>query len=373
MNTGQYISGAGHIGLIGWLLFGGSFAADPLPFEVTDVTVISTADYEAMLAGELPPATASGLAPPSPPAPPVEQEVEQEPPARVRPPAELPPVTQEPEVVETPVPDDAPDVSQLTPPPEAEVDPTPPELARPPEEVAVIVPAPIRSVRPQARPAPRVAPTPVAQPEPETRVDEVVREDTAPDENAQTTRPEDEATAPEEAVAEVVPEADDKVSAAPTRSVRPQTRPRRAAPAETAQQDPTSDAVNDALAEALSGGTEDAAPDPGPAPTGPPLTRGEQEGLRLAVSRCWNVGALSTEALATTIVVGVRMGEDAKPTMGSIRLLSHSGGSAAAAKQAFEAARRAILRCGARGFDLPVEKYDHWRDIEMTFNSEKMR
>jgi hypothetical protein len=54
-------------------------------------------------------------------------------------------------------------------------------------------------------------------------------------------------------------------------------------------------------------------------------------------------------------------------------MLSASGGGDAAAKQAFEAARRAIIRCGNDGFDLPVEKYDHWRDIEMTFNPEKMR
>ncbi|MEM9438259.1 MAG: energy transducer TonB, partial [Pseudomonadota bacterium] len=37
------------------------------------------------------------------------------------------------------------------------------------------------------------------------------------------------------------------------------------------------------------------------------------------------------------------------------------------------AARRAIIRCGATGFDLPREKYDQWRQIEMTFNPEEMR
>jgi hypothetical protein len=67
------------------------------------------------------------------------------------------------------------------------------------------------------------------------------------------------------------------------------------------------------------------------------------------------------------------MGEDGKPNSGSIRMLSASGGGDTAAKQAFEAARRAIIRCGASGFNLPVEKYDSWRDIEMTFNPERMR
>ena len=35
MNTGQYISGAGHLGLIGWVLLGGVFAAEPEPAQVT--------------------------------------------------------------------------------------------------------------------------------------------------------------------------------------------------------------------------------------------------------------------------------------------------------------------------------------------------
>ncbi|MDZ4134880.1 MAG: energy transducer TonB, partial [Paracoccaceae bacterium] len=43
------------------------------------------------------------------------------------------------------------------------------------------------------------------------------------------------------------------------------------------------------------------------------------------------------------------------------------------ARQAYEAARRAIIRCGATGFKLPAEKYDQWRNIEMVFNPEKMR
>ena len=39
----------------------------------------------------------------------------------------------------------------------------------------------------------------------------------------------------------------------------------------------------------------------------------------------------------------------------------------------YEAARRAIIRCGAKGFQLPPEKYEQWRNIEMEFNPERMR
>ena len=39
------------------------------------------------------------------------------------------------------------------------------------------------------------------------------------------------------------------------------------------------------------------------APAGPPLTFGQREGLRVAVSQCWNVGSLSTEALRTIVTI----------------------------------------------------------------------
>ena len=35
--------------------------------------------------------------------------------------------------------------------------------------------------------------------------------------------------------------------------------------------------------------------------------------------------------------------------------------------------RPSKLHCGASGFDLPPEKYAQWREIEMTFNPERMR
>ena len=50
MNTGQIISGAGHIGLIGWALFGNVLASDPIPFEVTEVTAISEEEFAAIMA-----------------------------------------------------------------------------------------------------------------------------------------------------------------------------------------------------------------------------------------------------------------------------------------------------------------------------------
>ena len=93
----------------------------------------------------------------------------------------------------------------------------------------------------------------------------------------------------------------------------------------------------------------------------------------LDIAQCWNVGSLSTEALTTTIVVGMQMTEEAIPIVSSIRMLSFSGGSDRAAQQAFQSARRAIIRCGASGYDLPEDWIDSHKEVILTFDAERMR
>jgi hypothetical protein len=353
--------------LIGWALIGGVFRSDPLPFEVTEVTAISTEDYAALLARESAPEAVASVDTPEPPAPgDLAPNLSSE--------ADAAPEVTQPEASDSPPPDAAPDVSQMTPPTPAEVTDEPPVLEEPQEDVAALVPQ--VSPRPQPRPAPRVAPEAVAPPEPDVKIDDVANPEVAPDQGAEVVEKPAEATAPEEAATEIVTEAEKLEQAAPSVSMRPKARPARAtevaqeAPTKPAAETPATDkaSVNDALAAALGGGQESR-----DRPSGPPLASGEKDALRVAVQQCWNVGSLSSDALRTTVVVAVSMGEDGKPNSGSIRMLSASGGGDTAAKQAFEAARRAIIRCGARGFELPVEKYDSWRDIEMTFNPERMR
>ncbi|MGA1613109.1 MAG: energy transducer TonB, partial [Lutimaribacter sp.] len=82
MNTGHVISGAGHIGLIGWLFFGANFAPTPEPFEVNEGAVISSAEFEALLAGTTPPEAVTDMVLPVPPEP--------VPPPPVRPPVRSP-------------------------------------------------------------------------------------------------------------------------------------------------------------------------------------------------------------------------------------------------------------------------------------------
>jgi len=103
------------------------------------------------------------------------------------------------------------------------------------------------------------------------------------------------------------------------------------------------------------------------------LFRRLNHGLLYLNARCWNVGALSSDALQVTVTVAVTVAQSGVPDAGSVRMIGFQGGTEAGALQAYEAARRAILRCGAKGFQLPQEKYDQWREIEMEFNPSKMR
>jgi hypothetical protein len=195
-----------------------------------------------------------------------------------------------------------------------------------------------------------------------------------PDTTAQPA-PEQPATAPEASTTQIVTEADKP--AAPTASPRPRARPKPPAPAPAAATPtppaptPTPPAPATPDASAIDSAVADALADTPSAPSGPPLTSGEKDGLRIAVSACWNLGSASTDAMNTTVVVMVDMAADGKPT--NIELVSSDGPTPEATNIAYEAARRAVLRCGIHGYKLPADKYDQWSQIEMTFNPGNMR
>jgi hypothetical protein len=366
LTTGWYISGIAHAGLLVVLLVGGLFARERVAeVSVADVSVISEAEYAALVLREPEPEVdADVTAPIAPEADTATPDI---------PETDRAPEVQPPDVT------DAPDSPEPVP-------ETPEDIVVPQAEVTTNVPAVVApptledgdQIAPQATPAPapRVAPDPSPMPEPEAESAPEVVEETAPvaEPEAETVVEETDSAAPEAATTEIVTEAETPEEVAPTESIRPRSRPPRPVrqaekqePAETPA--PREDAVEDAVAAALAEQTKPAPP----VASGPPLTSGEKDALRVAVQQCWNVGSLSTDALRTTVVVAVSMAQDGKPNTGSIRMVSFEGGTEGAARQAYEAARRAIIRCGASGFDLPVEKYDQWRDIEMTFNPERMR
>lgn len=362
MHIGHYISGAGHTFLVGWVLFGGVFQPAPDPFEVTGVDIITAEQFETILAAQRAPAPEAEVQAP------VVPETTAEPPQIVSTPDEAPAIPK-PEDVTPTEPDPLPQVETPQPP---VVVPEPQEPIAQPEPEPEIA-APVQSPRPVARDVSRVAPEAVAPPEPDTRISDVDQAPTQPAETQADTQESQEATAREEAVTEIPTEPQD-VAAAPKTSIRPKLRPRPAAQpvARTAEASPeaaapdTENAVNAALAAALA---EAEAP---AAPSGPPLTRGEKDGLRIAVQQCWVVD-VGSQSADVTVTVGLSLDRDGKVVSGSLRMLNAQGGGDAAVRAAFDAARRAIYRCQKTGYKLPIEKYDHWRDVEITFNPEQMR
>ena len=384
MHIGHYISGSAHIGLLSWLLIGGVFQSDQLPIEVSNVSVVSLSDYADMVMTDTAP------------------EAELQPQDLMQPEAEadaLPARPSEEQAVENvPQPDamaQPDDPARTVPQTPQPLDIPTPEVAEPsdlsaPEsnDAAFIVPRSEPAPRPQ--PDKRIAPKPVAPPPPDSALDDQLRQAAAPSENpAAVPKPEVEAAAPEEAVRENLTEADTPPKVAPDTSVRPKARPAPPAaptPTEAPQvasqsadpeqlpkpkpksqpaqpktaQEPEEDPIEAALREVLQATSKPEVPQ------GPKLTDEEIKGLQHDVGQCWIIDEGSPVS-DVKLTVAMSMKPDGKVEVGSLRMIGGEGGSDKIIKTAFQVVRRAILRCQKTGYDLPKEKYDRWREIEITF------
>lgn len=101
-----------------------------------------------------------------------------------------------------------------------------------------------------------------------------------------------------------------------------------------------------------------------------PLTSTEQEDFIKSIARCWNVdvGADWTRVIVT---VGITLSPDGKID-GDVRLIDAKGGNDTQTAAAFQSARRALYRCGVSGYELPVGKYDQWKEMTVTFDPNTM-
>lgn len=250
-----------------------------------------------------------------------------------------------------------------------------PEIAQPEEqapateeEVAILQPVP------EPVPAPRIDTQSAPKPDVNATEAQTPQEEAAPDETATETAEPTEAQAPKEAATEIVTEAEKPSEFAPTTSNVPRSRPRdlaeRVAKAnvpepevEPAAQDNTADEIAAALAEAQAENNKPAVPQ------GPPLTGGEREGLVLAVQQCWNVPIGLQNADDLAVVIAIELTQDGK-LKGNPELIEPAGTPTGNIRQAFEAGRRALIRCAP--YDLPAEKYEQWRQIEVVFNPKEM-
>lgn len=231
-----------------------------------------------------------------------------------------------------------------------------------------------------------------------------------PDETAETTPDEDATEEPVEAAEGAPPETENRPAAeeeagaeegtALTVSSRPQVRPRNfeqqlaeadaAAEAERAEAEERDrlareederqrqEAEAAAIAAAVAAAADEEAPteatttveatgETTAAPAlGPPLTAGEIDGLRVQVGQCWRVPDGIENADDLRVVLSIDLDADGK-VAGGPRLVEPAVADTPALRTAFEAARRAILRCGGAGFDLPAEKYEQWKVLELEF------
>jgi hypothetical protein len=93
--------------------------------------------------------------------------------------------------------------------------------------------------------------------------------------------------------------------------------------------------------------------------------------LEAGVKKCW-VLDIGSDAANVTVTLGFKLGLDGKVQPGSVRLIKSNAARDSSEKIAFQAARRAILRCQRGGYALP-QNFDHSTYIELEFNPENMR
>ena len=330
MDTGIKISGIAHGVLIGVAMFGAPIfsADDEKTIQISTVSLITTEDFDVMATGNTAPAAPTSDA--VLPAPSDAEPIENEPDGDV----DLDPTAP---IAQTE------NIGALEP---QTSEPAPPKPAKTISNT--VVETPTDPVKP--------LPTPQEPPKPEP----------------------DAASAPKESTTKIVTEADESESKlAPSSSSRPRGRPKNLKVAEAPKPKPkpeakpakpAEDAIAKAIAEDLARALAEESSQPA-ATAGPPMTGAETSGLVFAIQECWNVPVGLENDSSNIITMGVKLKRDGTLEEEPRRLAPLSG-SAAGILQAFDAARRALFRC--QPYDLPAEKYETWREIEIVFNPEKM-
>lgn len=379
--TGTVISAVGHVGVVLWVLVGDWLFADAPAQEVivTSVSMITSDEFNALQAA----ATATPSEEPAPVKPQARPEPEPEPEPLPEP---------EPEPLPEPEPEPLPE-----PEPEPVVEPPPSDAPQAEEEQD------IESESTEIQPAPEaeeiIAPDPV-QPETEAETSDVPEPAVAEDPEAAEVieqEPTQETVAVDTGdVTQTEANQDQDAETGMTTSVRPRSRPERAPepepepetevaaeetePAESAQltvqpvdDADTQDAIDALLGEASEEPVEETADAGGQdLPQGPPLTGGEMGNISSAISRKWNLGASSTDAMSSMVVIRVSFSADGTPI--NFELIDSSGPSPTGVQKLYETAQRAVNRAHQDGgLPLPADKYDTWRVLDLVFDANGMR
>ena len=107
-------------------------------------------------------------------------------------------------------------------------------------------------------------------------------------------------------------------------------------------------------------------------PKVPPESFNFLEHLSARISNCWSVN-VGSRAANVTVVLGMQLEPDGMVVTSSMEMIEYAGGSETDANVAFQAARRAVLRCQKNGYYLPKEHYEDWKYVQIKFDPKQMR
>ena len=342
MQTGTKISGALHGSLVLATIFGGPlFTSDSTQaIQVSEVSVISQSEFLALTA-PVPGPIVEAVPEDEPEIPvPPEETLEAVPVPEPEDPPQLQPETPPPVPVVEPEPVPPEDVPDIEPPPEIEVatpeppeEPEPVEIPDPTDEIVALPEEPA----PEPDPEPEVEPEPIPEPEPVV----VAQPDPAPPPPVVVPPPMpqiDTSPEPEPEVSE-----DETIIAALQEDMEQ---------LDSLEQQAIQDALTRTRA-SLSGR----------------LTGEEEEGLKFAIRECWSVPIGIRNDSELKVTLGVELDRDGT-VKGTPRLIEPGAIESSEIEQAFNAARRAVMRC--QPYELPADKYEQWQRMEIVFNPERM-
>ncbi|WP_018700412.1 TonB C-terminal domain-containing protein [Amorphus coralli] len=216
--------------------------------------------------------------------------------------------------------------------------------------------APLPSEEPEAPAEEAAEPEAESEPEPEPAPQEEVQPEPEPEPQPE---PEQQAEAEPTPSTDVVPRA------------RPTPPPRRQQPTQSAASQSNESFDADRISALLNkvepsgggSGASQASAGIRSDGTNAAMTMTELDALRAQIQRCWNppIGAQGAEDL----IVTVQMALNQNGTVSGSPTITNSS-SNPFFQAAADSARRAVLRC--QPYNLPLEKYDTWREVRVTFD-----
>lgn len=389
VRAGHILSGLGHSGVILWAVASGGMSA-PVPQEprTQPVQIVSLNDFlaataitppqapqqEISAAQEVPEINDNSVVVPASLARPSQAKTTQIPKAKEadalpKKPAPLKPVTAE---LSQEVPDfSSPDALETL------------AALRPQLPDRVAIPKPAERIAPQASEA-------IAPPPPDftdLRPPDRPEKPTLPSQEP-TEKPGDQEK--EEATTQIVTEAEEVQTPIDTRTLRPPLRPtnltlpvddlmpnEEVAITETpVENEVVEENSSDTLGSAISALLNEAVPEiasPSAEETRL-IVGGAVQSILAQAAQCWRVDP-GSEAAFVSIVLGMSMSRAGRIIPGTILLVESSSANVGATNFAFRAARQALLECQDKvgGYDLPLEYFEDWQELEVVFNPDFMR